>query len=167
MGSETDIEEAGGSDRIFSRRTLIKGGAIVGGTLWVAPVVESFTSKAWAASEVHYCCACYTPVVSGDFANNGVSDGHPNSVQACVDFCNGSLLTVQTEQFRAFAWTGPRPTPLTYSAIGLGSPKQAPGCYVGTGSEPVSNCTTGIITYSGGVYSGYTETSTTGTCIHD
>jgi hypothetical protein len=162
----TDIEEAGGGERTFSRRTLIKGGAIVGGTLWVAPVVESFTSKAWAASINHYCCACYSPVAGGDFANQGVADGHPNTVLACVEFCNGSLLTVQSEKFNNFAWTGPRPVPLTYSAIGLGTPKQPPGCYLGSGSEPVANCDIGTITYSGGVFSGYTVTSTTGTCIH-
>jgi hypothetical protein len=165
MGSETDIEEAGGSDRIFSRRSLIKGGAIVGGTLWVAPVVESFTSKAWAASESHYCCACYTPVMAGADPNQGLQDGHPNSVLACVQLCNGSLPTIQNEQFTAFAWTGPRPTPLTWSGTSIMG--QPPGCYQGSPpTEPVANCTTGTITYSGGVYSGYTVTSTTGTCVH-
>ena len=34
----------------FSRRSLIKAGAIVGGSVWVAPVIDSFTSRAAAAS---------------------------------------------------------------------------------------------------------------------
>lgn len=34
----------------ISRRQLLKGGAIVGGTVWVAPVIESFTTRAAAAS---------------------------------------------------------------------------------------------------------------------
>lgn len=34
----------------FSRRSLIKAGAVVGGSVWVAPVLDSFTSRAAAAS---------------------------------------------------------------------------------------------------------------------
>jgi hypothetical protein len=34
----------------LSRRNLMKAGAIVGGTIWVTPVVESFLTKAAAES---------------------------------------------------------------------------------------------------------------------
>jgi hypothetical protein len=39
-------EEAGG----LSRRDLIKRGAVVGGIVWAAPVIDSFASKAFAGS---------------------------------------------------------------------------------------------------------------------
>ena len=34
----------------ISRRTVLKGGAVVAGTLWVAPVIESMTTPAFAQS---------------------------------------------------------------------------------------------------------------------
>jgi len=150
MGSETDIGEAGGSDRVFSRRSLIKGGAIVGGTLWVAPVVESFTSKAWAASVAHYCCSCWDlqpPISSLAQPHLGVSDGHPSSLGACVAFCSGTTAA-NSDQYQSFAWTGARLVPLTYSGGGLGGGE--PGCYLSTGAAE-TGCSTGTIPYSGGV----------------
>jgi hypothetical protein len=149
----SDIEETGGRDRTFSRRTLIKGGAIVGGTLWVAPVVESFTSKAWAASVTHYCCSCWNPVVSGVDPNQGAADAHPPTLADCVAFCNGTTAA-QTDQYQAFAWTGPRPEALTYTANLTGLGGHGPGCYVD--STPETGCQTGTIQYTLGKPSGFT-----------
>ena len=55
----TNLEEGQAESRGFSRRTMLKAGAIVGTTLWVAPVVESFTSPASATSYAHGCVICY------------------------------------------------------------------------------------------------------------
>jgi hypothetical protein len=55
----SNIEEPGIVHAGISRRTMIKAGAIVGATLWVAPVVESFTTPASAASFSAGCVQCY------------------------------------------------------------------------------------------------------------
>jgi hypothetical protein len=55
----SNIEEPGIVHAGISRRTMIKAGAIVGATLWVAPVVESFTTPASAASFSAGCVMCY------------------------------------------------------------------------------------------------------------
>lgn len=49
------LEARGGSG--LSRRALLKAGAVVGGGIWAAPVVESFVSK--AAAESVPSAACY------------------------------------------------------------------------------------------------------------
>lgn len=152
MGNETDSEEAGGSDRTFSRRTLIKGGAIVGGTLWVAPVVESFTSKAWGASAAHYCCSCWNPVSPGTDPNQGEADGHPPTLNDCVTYC-------KTGEYQNYAWSQPRSTPLSYLAD-----VPNPGCYQGTlpNLTPLQGCDTGTITYPSGVATPLSGTA----CVH-
>ena len=48
MGQDSRSDEAG-SQRT-SRRTLLKGGAVVGTALWVAPVVETFTGAGAAGA---------------------------------------------------------------------------------------------------------------------
>lgn len=49
MSEQFSVEQ--GAERTgVSRRTLLKGAAVVGGTVWVAPVIESFTNRAAAAS---------------------------------------------------------------------------------------------------------------------
>ena len=55
----SNIEEPGILQTGISRRTMIKAGAIVGATLWVAPVVESFITPASAASFGAGCVQCY------------------------------------------------------------------------------------------------------------
>jgi hypothetical protein len=144
MGNETDSEHAAGSERRFSRRTLIKGGAVVGGALWVAPVVESFTSKAWAASVSHFCCSCSNPVQAGVDPNQGLADGHPPTRDACIAFCDGSAPG-QSNQYQNFTWCGPSPVPLTYTASGFG-PGAGPGCYLPSGA-PDTGCVSGTISY--------------------
>jgi len=53
-GVETLSEESNAEESLisspFSRRSLLKAGVIVGGTVWVAPVIDSFVSRAAAAS---------------------------------------------------------------------------------------------------------------------
>lgn len=49
MSEEISVEGGVGHSTV-SRRTVLKGAAVVGGTVWVAPVIESFASKAAAAS---------------------------------------------------------------------------------------------------------------------
>ena len=48
--SDESLAKDGLTHRQVSRRSLIKAGAIVGGSVWVAPVIDSFTSRAAAAS---------------------------------------------------------------------------------------------------------------------
>jgi hypothetical protein len=78
MEQDSGIEEVvGEGGRRISRRTLIKGSAVVGATVWAAPVVESFTSRAFAASATHYCCACANPLSgqTGTVANTSLKYG--------------------------------------------------------------------------------------------
>jgi hypothetical protein len=49
MSDESIVEERP-LQSPFSRRTLLKAGAVVGGTVWVAPVIDSFVNRAAAAS---------------------------------------------------------------------------------------------------------------------
>jgi len=82
----------------MSRRNLIKAGAIVGGAVWVAPVVDSFVTVASAVSNPAECagqtctsfticfdpgsdCVCATTAAGGGFC---VSGSTPCSgLQAC------------------------------------------------------------------------------------
>ena len=144
MGNDRDSQPTAGSQRSFSRRTLLKGGIVVGGTVWVAPVVESFTSKAGAASERHFCCSCWNPVNAGVDPYQGLADGHPSSRDACIAFCNGSAPG-QFDRYQNFTWCGPSPVALTYTASGFG-PGAGPGCYLPSGA-PDTGCTSGTISY--------------------
>ncbi len=51
MSDETSTEGGSLVNSRISRRNLMKAGAIVGGSVWVAPVIDSFTSVAAAASK--------------------------------------------------------------------------------------------------------------------
>jgi hypothetical protein len=55
-----EIESVLGGGRRVSRRTLIKGGAIAGGMVWAAPVIDSFVSAASAGSAVGFPCSYAT-----------------------------------------------------------------------------------------------------------
>jgi hypothetical protein len=82
---EGDLENVMTSlrSRAISRRTLIKGGAIVGGTIWAAPVIDSFVSPAFASGSRQYgCCACYDP--SGALIAGAADDLTSSN---CVSFC--------------------------------------------------------------------------------
>lgn len=150
------------SKRGISRRNLIKGGVIVGGTLWVAPVVESFTSKAYAGSLPHYCCSCFLPVSgqSGALSYQGESDNHPPSAADCAMYCSGLLgSSIQGTAYQNFTWCGPSSVGLTYSSTGFGS--NGPGCYQpGSGNlVPIPNnsiCVSGAVDTSTGGVSGST-----------
>jgi len=162
MEQDSGIEEvAGEGGRRISRRTLIKGSAVVGATVWAAPVVESFTSKAFAGSLPNYCCACGSPSstqpagVGKPKPNQSVSDNHPPSVADCVAFCNGSEGDqVQPYAYTQFIWCGPSPTPFLAGLGGNGY-----GCYIG--SSPATGCTSGTIAYNtSGKSTGYTSSKT-------
>jgi hypothetical protein len=73
-------EEKLPSELGISRRRLLRRGAIVAGSLvWVAPVIQSFRTPAFAASPVvSTCCKCHT----GNICN---ADGL--SCQGCQQFC--------------------------------------------------------------------------------
>lgn len=76
----SDVNDPGGLG--ISRRSLIKRGAIVGGTvLWAAPVVQSFTSPAGAV-EGSPACSCVLIVTIGP--NQYSCTLEPNS---CACFC--------------------------------------------------------------------------------
>lgn len=51
MVDELDVPEEGLLGSRISRRKVLIGAGVVGGTVWVAPVIDSFTSAAAAASE--------------------------------------------------------------------------------------------------------------------
>jgi hypothetical protein len=80
---ESVVEEGLGSYRI-SRRGLIKAGAIVGGTVWVAPVIDSFTSRAAAQSQLNYCCTCYGGSPDNAFCEE---DNSPSTAAMCASDC--------------------------------------------------------------------------------
>ena len=46
MGQNGTTEDTGIGKQGISRRTLLKGGAVVGTALWVAPVVETLPAPA-------------------------------------------------------------------------------------------------------------------------
>ncbi|MGH9298220.1 MAG: hypothetical protein ACRDZP_09660 [Acidimicrobiales bacterium] len=83
MSDESIVEEGVMSSR-FSRRSLIKAGAIVGGTVWVAPVIDSFANAAAASSQLNYCCTCFGSTSSFDQC---IEDSHPPSAAACQSIC--------------------------------------------------------------------------------
>ena len=82
--------------RRISRRTAIKRGAIVGGTLvWATPVVMGMGKPAFAAVArtspgQHGCCFCYNDPgrTDGQCFNDGIN-GTPQQMNAdnCQNFC--------------------------------------------------------------------------------
>lgn len=160
MEHDSGIEEVvGEGGRRISRRTLIKGSAVVGATVWAAPVVESFTSKAFAGSAAYYCCACGDPGAAGvptDESNQEESGAVPPTAADCAAYC-GSFPLIQ---YTKFIWCGPSNTAYAY----LSTSPYSPGCYNSTNSgkfTAASGCTSGTITYSSsGGYSSYSTNST-------
>jgi len=168
MEQDSGIEEvAGEGGRRISRRTLIKGSAVVGATVWAAPVVESFTSRAFAASATHYCCACANPVKGQKGtvdANQGEEDDSPPTESDCAQYCGG-VTKGQTTKYDNFIWCGP--SSILFNVGNITSAGY--GCYhfdSQTNTNYVaSGCTHGTVIYdSSGGYSTYeTSPSTTST----
>jgi len=163
MEQDSGIEEvAGEGGRRISRRTLIKGSAVVGATVWAAPVVESFTSRAFAASAAYYCCACGDPQGTGvpsDEFNQQESGSVPSSAEDCAAYCASFATSTPSVKYGAFIWCGPSNTAYAY----LSNSAYSPGCYNSTTSGKFtkgSNCTSGTITYKS--TTNYSYTSTTG-----
>ena len=155
------IEESGHPG--ISRRKLLQAGAVVGGTIWAAPVIESFTSRAYAAgSESNFCCSCSNPLDPANTPNPNVgeADGSPPSVQDCVAFCSGQDVTPppgQPFKYQSFTWCPGGPNKLSYSSSGFLA--CGPGCYESNAQPVPSGCTTGTIQYSAGNESGFTVTN--------
>jgi hypothetical protein len=85
--TEESVTEEDGRSRI-SRRNLIKAGAVVGGAVWVAPVIDSFESKAAAQSLPTVCGAKY---VCGNTAFCGPTPG-AEPLCGCVETIEGQLF---------------------------------------------------------------------------
>ena len=82
-------DEGTGANPGISRRELVKRGAIVGGTLlWAAPVIQSVSVPAFAASPTaHTCCSCINPNPKPGSINICVVD---QSTRLCIG-CGRSL----------------------------------------------------------------------------
>jgi hypothetical protein len=131
---ESVVEEGLGSMQI-SRRRLIKAGAIVGGTVWVAPVIDSFTSRAAAASEQHFCCCCTNPKNPNALTFQCESDGIPSSQAACISFCQSIIAPAGANaRYQNFQWCGPASTGWATSG-GTCSGPTAP-CVIGSVPQP-------------------------------
>jgi hypothetical protein len=92
--------------RGFTRRDLIRKGAIVGGTLlWVAPAVQTLTPPAYAhvvSPAVHTCCQCNR--TNGNmrcFADDPTAD----TAAECQSKCSSQTPGTWSSQFHA----GPNP----------------------------------------------------------
>ena len=71
----------------MTRRKVIKGAAVVGGTVWVAPVIDSFVMRAAAASGPlpNSCTGCVAA---------GVLPCGPNSSCCCAVAADGSCQCI-------------------------------------------------------------------------
>jgi len=77
------MPEPGEVRKGITRRDMLRRGAVVGGLLWTAPVIQSITSPAYAVSEAfHACCQC-----NDAFPWPALVDGV--TCQDCQDFCTG------------------------------------------------------------------------------
>jgi hypothetical protein len=107
------------SRRSITRRNVLKGGAVLGGVVWTAPIVETLiATPASAQSEQHFCCFCFSIPAGPTPSNNcgtiaatndgGLfghveADGSPTSANQCACDCKGFGYT-------NFQWSGPSPT---------------------------------------------------------
>lgn len=121
---EGDLENVETSlrSRAISRRTLIKAGAIVGGTVWAAPVIDSFVSPAFASGSSQYgCCACYN---ADGVLISGAADGL--TAASCAAFCKSTVTGSGTyvlfnSPSSSFTYNQPPPTPPNLPACSSGS----------------------------------------------
>lgn len=78
-------EPEGMTSRGLSRRDLLKRGAVVGGLMWTAPVIQSIRTPAYAQPyPIRTCCQCVT---GGDTNEPCESNGF--TCESCVRFCEG------------------------------------------------------------------------------
>jgi hypothetical protein len=97
--------EEGTSDRNhrlgMTRRDLIRKGAIVGGLVWSAPVIQSITTPASANGVVNgsqsceSCCCCFTGVgqfqCSNDHFTQATCEAHCRDAGSrFLNFCSGT-----------------------------------------------------------------------------
>jgi hypothetical protein len=111
--ADEPVVEGGLFSTRISRRGLMKTGAIVGGTIWVAPVIDSFMSRAAAASSQHYCCCCSNPNPnSGAVAHQCEADGIPTTAAACITYCQSIIVPGTTTHagYQNYQWCGPAST---------------------------------------------------------
>jgi hypothetical protein len=113
----------------FSRRSLLKAGAVVGGTVWMAPVIDSFVSRAAAASAPPACPPAGAYGLSGltilytrgggtlywTFIGEGETTCDPgggsisNDDSFTTSECGGNVLDVNTPE-KGVTWNGNSPT---------------------------------------------------------
>ena len=132
-----------------------------------SPVVESFTSKAYAESVQYYCSSCWGPSEddgSEDDNNQdnesddkipkhtGVAGAGPTTAQDCAAYCanpnNVSGYGYSNPLYSGFTWCGPSATKLNYSesdtagcyrSISSGNSMAADTCTSGQAANPVTN----------------------------
>jgi hypothetical protein len=89
VAEDTSVSE-GAVRQGISRRDLLRRGAVVGGVLWAAPVIQSLRSPAFAASPVtSTCCLC---VKQPGKAQACAFDDF--TCASCTAFCVSDLTTV-------------------------------------------------------------------------
>jgi len=110
--ADEPVVEGGLASTRISRRGLMKAGAIVGGTVWVAPVIDSFMSRAAAASSQHYCCCCSNPTNTSADLHQCEADGIPTSAAACIAYCQSIIVPANNSNagYRNYQWCGPAST---------------------------------------------------------
>jgi hypothetical protein len=73
-----------------SRRDMLRRGAIVGGALWVSPVIQSLTNAAYGQApsnpQNHFCCSC-GPAGSAVCHADGNTNTEGLSPAACEQHC--------------------------------------------------------------------------------
>jgi len=126
--------------RSVTRRNVLKGGAVLGGVIWTAPVVETLmATPASAQSELHYCCYCFDTVdvnncgttARGGPPNTGLTDqgeadGTPTSAADCGCFCF-------QQGFTTYQWGGPSPSPYALflgTSLSNQNPSGDCGCFL-------------------------------------
>ena len=99
MVDETDLGEEGILGSKISRRKVIIGAGVVGGTVWVAPVIDSFVSRAAAQSnpacagqtcDTFTSCNGGTPCVCATTATGGGYCVDGSTVCATLSACSAT-----------------------------------------------------------------------------
>lgn len=153
--SDESASEVGLASSRISRRNLMKAGAIVGGAVWVAPVIDSFTSVAAAGSPTATKGLSYVTVLLCE--TSGTTCYRMKFGLSCL---TGNFSSVTTSTC-SNGGCGPSPTDgYCYQNKYSGDPTlKAPSGYSILGTEPTpaasSLCASGIT-------GAYTATLTTG-----
>jgi len=113
------------NDKRISRRDVMRRGAVVGGLVWSAPIVQSLTRPASAAitesPPQHVCCFCSSPRSRRQPPAQCFADGFPPDAATCATLCDDL-------GYNSSSWT---PGPAAFSCD---TNPQSPtfGCIAGT-----------------------------------